>query len=424
MDYSYNGSESIKSVGDVPSLSDRVLRLLHEIRDDISEQNAVRYKNMNPKYRHHYEVIQESEEDMFMASLICKVDVDVQKILICEMDIGCSKTLQFATQVHVNLHKDYGVPRNLLSNSCMIDSSRIFQTGRSPFPLLDMFVESVGSLGNISVIYVVDLRRAGYYQKCHDPNCRGYRSPLRPVPEEIVPDTTIFFEGVKRHEIYEHNVDNKTIDIVDSCLKDGWWFEAVKFAEKVEKKTLDFDSSLYIIASNPFALRETVVEVPNVSWEDIGGLDNVKRELQELLPMNVKKILLVSRHPELLTMWFGKREANVRELFDKARGSAPCVLFFDELDYIATQRGSNSGDAGGAVDRVLNQLLTEMDGMSTKKTVFIIGAINRLDIIDPELLRPGRLVMPQEITNTSATATAYDPFATSAGGADEDDLYS
>ncbi|WOG86485.1 hypothetical protein DCAR_0205694 [Daucus carota subsp. sativus] len=84
-----------------------------------------------------------SEEDMFMASLICKVDVDVQKILICEMDIGCSNTLQFATQVHVNFHKDYGVPRNLLSNSCIIDSSRIFQTGRSLFPLLDITIINI-----------------------------------------------------------------------------------------------------------------------------------------------------------------------------------------------------------------------------------------------------------------------------------------
>jgi SpoVK/Ycf46/Vps4 family AAA+-type ATPase len=74
--------------------------------------------------------------------------------------------------------------------------------------------------------------------------------------------------------------------------------------------------------------------------------------------------------PELLTMWFGESEANVRDLFDKARQSAPCVLFFDELDSIATQRGGSSGgDAGGAGDRVLNQMLTEMDGINSKKTV-------------------------------------------------------
>ncbi|KAI9174455.1 hypothetical protein LWI28_017538 [Acer negundo] len=182
-------------------------------------------------------------------------------------------------------------------------------------------------------------------------------------------------------------------------------------------------------SSNPSALRETVVEVPNVSWTDIGGLENVKRELQETVqypvehpekfekfgmspskgvlfygPPGCGKTLLAKaianecqanfisvKGPELLTMWFGESEANVREIFDKARQSAPCVLFFDELDSIATQRGGSVGDAGGAADRVLNQLLTEMDGMTAKKTVFIIGATNRPDIIDPALLRPGRL---------------------------------
>ena len=181
--------------------------------------------------------------------------------------------------------------------------------------------------------------------------------------------------------------------------------------------------------SNPSALRETVVEVPNVSWDDIGGLEKVKEELQETVqypvefpekfekfgmspskgvlfygPPGCGKTLLAKaianecqanfisvKGPELLTMWFGESESNVREIFDKARASAPCVLFFDELDSIAVQRGGSSGDAGGAADRVLNQLLTEMDGVGSKKTVFIIGATNRPDIIDPALLRPGRL---------------------------------
>ncbi|CAD7704442.1 unnamed protein product, partial [Ostreobium quekettii] len=182
-------------------------------------------------------------------------------------------------------------------------------------------------------------------------------------------------------------------------------------------------------STNPSALRETVVEVPNISWEDIGGLEDVKRELQEIVqypvehpekfekygmspskgvlfygPPGCGKTLLAKaianecqanfisvKGPEMLTMWFGESEANVREIFDKARQAAPCVLFFDELDSIAVQRGNSAGDAGGAGDRVLNQLLTEMDGMTSKKTVFIIGATNRPEIIDPALLRPGRL---------------------------------
>ncbi|KAI3867002.1 hypothetical protein MKX03_022045 [Papaver bracteatum] len=181
--------------------------------------------------------------------------------------------------------------------------------------------------------------------------------------------------------------------------------------------------------TNPSTLRETSVEVPKVSWEDIGGLDTVKRELQETVqypveypemfkkfgmspskgvllygPPGCGKTLLARaianecqanfisiKGPELLTMWFGESEANVRGIFDKARQSAPCILFFDELDSIATQRGNSVGDAGDAGDRVLNQLLTEMDGVNAKKTVFIIGATNRPDVIDPALLRPGRL---------------------------------
>ncbi|XP_048439785.1 cell division cycle protein 48 homolog [Pyrus x bretschneideri] len=145
--------------------------------------------------------------------------------------------------------------------------------------------------------------------------------------------------------------------------------------------------------SNPAALRETVVEVPNVSWEDIGGLETVKKELQETVQYPVKhsEKFGIIKGPELLTMWFGESEANVHEIFDKARGFATCILFCDELDSIATQRGSSVGDAGGAADRVLNKLLTEMDGISAKKTVFIIGATNRPDIIDPALLRPGHL---------------------------------
>merc|ERR1719357_2315662 len=182
-------------------------------------------------------------------------------------------------------------------------------------------------------------------------------------------------------------------------------------------------------ATNPSALRETIVEVPNITWDDIGGLESVKRELQELVqypvehpekflqfgmqpsrgvlfygPPGCGKTLLAKaianecqanfisiKGPELLTMWFGESEANVREIFDKARQAAPCVLFFDELDSIAKARGGNVGDGGGAADRVINQILTEMDGMSSKKNVFIIGATNRPDIIDPAILRPGRL---------------------------------
>jgi len=201
-------------------------------------------------------------------------------------------------------------------------------------------------------------------------------------------------------------------------------------AEVLDSMAVSQENFRYALGvSNPSSLRETTVEVPNITWADIGGLVDVKNELRELVqypvehpekfekfgmspskgvlfygPPGCGKTLLAKavanecqanfisiKGPELLTMWFGESEANVREIFDKARSASPCVLFFDELDSIAQQRGGNSGDGGGAGDRVMNQLLTEMDGMGSKKNVFIIGATNRPDIIDTALMRPGRL---------------------------------
>mmetsp|Transcript_22332 Transcript_22332/g.30843 ORF Transcript_22332/g.30843 Transcript_22332/m.30843 type:complete len:244 (+) Transcript_22332:3-734(+) len=90
-------------------------------------------------------------------------------------------------------------------------------------------------------------------------------------------------------------------------------------------------------------------------------------------------------------MWFGESEANVRDLFDKARSAAPCILFFDEMDSIAKARGSGGAGSSDAGDRVINQILTEIDGVGARKAVFIIGATNRPDILDNAVTRPGRL---------------------------------
>ncbi len=95
--------------------------------------------------------------------------------------------------------------------------------------------------------------------------------------------------------------------------------------------------------------------------------------------------------PELLTQWFGESEANVRELFDKARAASPCILMFDEMDSIAKARGSGGAGSSEAGDRVINQILTEIDGVGARKNVFVIGATNRPDILDPAVIRPGRL---------------------------------
>lgn len=201
-------------------------------------------------------------------------------------------------------------------------------------------------------------------------------------------------------------------------------------AEVLDSLGVTMDNFRFALGnSNPSALRETVVESVNVTWDDIGGLDDIKEELKETVeypvlhpdqytkfglspskgvlfygPPGTGKTLLAKavatevsanfisvKGPELLSMWYGESESNIRDIFDKARAAAPTVVFLDELDSIAKARGGSLGDAGGASDRVVNQLLTEMDGMNAKKNVFVIGATNRPDQIDPAILRPGRL---------------------------------
>ncbi len=205
--------------------------------------------------------------------------------------------------------------------------------------------------------------------------------------------------------------------------------------DKVDKMILDsilveekhFEHALAVV--HPSSLRESQVEVPDVHWEDVGGLEDVKRELHETVqypvehadkyvkfgmspskgvlfygPPGCGKTLLAKaianecganfisiKGPELLTQWFGESEANVRELFDKARAASPCILMFDEMDSIAKARGSGGAGSSEAGDRVINQILTEIDGVGARKNVFVIGATNRPDILDPAVIRPGRL---------------------------------
>ncbi|MFC6724363.1 AAA family ATPase, partial [Halobium palmae] len=178
----------------------------------------------------------------------------------------------------------------------------------------------------------------------------------------------------------------------------------------------------------PSALREVFVEVPNVVWEDVGGLDDTKERLRETIqwpldypevfqamdmdaakgvlmygPPGTGKTLLAKavanesesnfisvKGPELLNKFVGESEKGVREIFKKARQNAPTVIFFDEIDAIATERGRNSGDSGVS-ERVVSQLLTELDGLESLEDVVVIATTNRPDLIDSALLRPGRL---------------------------------
>jgi len=207
----------------------------------------------------------------------------------------------------------------------------------------------------------------------------------------------------------------------------------IKADEEIPKETLkkmiiqksDFKEALKEI--QPSALREVLVQVPDIKWDDIGGLENAKQELREAVewplkypesfdkfgvtpprgvliygPPGTGKTLLAKavaneskanfiavKGPELLSKWVGESEKGVREVFRKARQTAPTVIFFDEIDSIASARSGSSTDSG-VTQRVVNQLLTEIDGLEELQDVAVIAATNRVDIMDPALLRPGR----------------------------------
>ncbi|MBS3087711.1 CDC48 family AAA ATPase [Candidatus Pacearchaeota archaeon] len=188
----------------------------------------------------------------------------------------------------------------------------------------------------------------------------------------------------------------------------------------------DFEEALRVV--RPSAMREVLVETPNTKWADIGGVDEVKRDLREAVewplkfpdafsrmgitppkgvllygPPGTGKTLLAKavaneseanfiqiKGPSLLSMWVGKSEEGVRKIFERARQVSPCIVFFDEIDSLAGKRGTGMSGGSKVTENVLNQLLAEMDGIEDLTNVIVIGATNRPDILDPALLRPGR----------------------------------
>jgi transitional endoplasmic reticulum ATPase len=211
--------------------------------------------------------------------------------------------------------------------------------------------------------------------------------------------------------------------------------EDEKLAPEVLDKLIitmnDFEGAIKDVM--PSAMREVYLESPDVSWKDIGGLEEVKRELQEAVewpmrypdmykklghaipkgillhgPSGTGKTMLAKavateseanfigvKGPELMSKWVGESEKGIREIFRKARQAAPCVIFFDEIDSIAPTRGGGAGMDGGmgintSTERMVSQLLTELDGIQELQGVVVLAATNRVDMIDMALIRPGR----------------------------------
>ncbi|XP_037475701.1 DNA-directed primase/polymerase protein-like [Triticum dicoccoides] len=218
-----------------------------------------------------------NDKELFLESLICRLDDDCDKLLICKLDLECKKALHFDTEASVT---------RIQVKNCRVaidtyrsDFPQAYTYGRSPFPALDGFIESIASFGSVSgkircwywfsqdglmiysmsrsrycehigrehksnhVMYIVDFQRAAYYQKCYDPDCRGYRSPLRAVPLDVIPELTTSIAGSARRDyqgnVVEFNMEGGGND-ANSVMGSGeeedpdWWEEAVKFADSVE----------------------------------------------------------------------------------------------------------------------------------------------------------------------------------------------
>ena len=206
--------------------------------------------------------------------------------------------------------------------------------------------------------------------------------------------------------------------------------------QKIKVTEEDFRDALKEV--KPSALREVLVEIPNVTWDDVGGLDDLKEELRETVEWPIKhkeafdyvdveapkgvllygppgtgKTLIAKalakttesnfisiKGPELLSKWVGESEKGVREIFRKARQAAPCIIFFDEIDAFAPRR--SGGDSSHVSESVVSQILTEIDGLEELHNVLIVGATNRLDIVDDALLRPGRFDRIIRVPNPDA----------------------
>ena len=212
--------------------------------------------------------------------------------------------------------------------------------------------------------------------------------------------------------------------------------------QKIEISNDDFREALKEV--RPSALREVQVQIPDVNWDDVGGLDELKDELREAVEWPVKhkeaydyvdveapkgvllygppgtgKTLIAKalakmtesnfisiKGPELLSKWVGESEKGVREIFRKARQAAPCIIFLDEVDALVPRRGSGSSDSH-VTENIVSQILTEIDGLEELHNVLIIGATNRLDIVDEALLRPGRFDRIIEVGNPDSKSRKH-----------------
>ncbi|BAY90510.1 MULTISPECIES: AAA family ATPase [unclassified Tolypothrix] len=281
------------------------------------------------------------------------------------------------------------------------------------------------------------LRRPGRFDRevqFRIPDCNGRKEILQILTRAMPLDGTVDLDFIAERAVGFVGADLKAV-----CQKAAYTAlrrHVPSIEEKVpENMTVNQSDFLQALKEiKPAVLRSVEVEVPHIAWEDIGGLESIKQTLRESVegallypelylqtkalapkgillwgPPGTGKTLLAKavasqaranfigvNGPELLSRWVGASEQAVRELFAKARQADPCVVFIDEIDTLAPARGSYNGDSGVS-DRVVGQLLTELDGLQVGTTILVIGATNRPDALDPALLRAGRLDLQMKV---------------------------
>ena len=303
-------------------------------------------------------------------------------------------------------------------------------------------MKNVVVVGTTNRINAIDhaLRRGGRFEceihigvpdstgRKHILDIHARRMPLAPnVGSERIAEMTSGFTGADIASLCREAAFNA---LRRSFSADAFASGHVAATDGLQVHRSDFDQALRTI--RPSAMKEFIIEIPRVTWDDIGGLEYAKQLLIENIsyaitkrsafekagvkpasgillygPPGTGKTLLAQavacecganfiavKAPEIRSKWIGESEEKVRFLFARARLASPCVIFFDEIDALVPHRGR---DVTGVADTIINQLLAEMDGFESGKDVFIIGATNRIDLLDPAILRPGRFDYSIEI---------------------------
>lgn len=347
------------------------------------------------------------------------LDVHTRGMPLEHKDIGAYKTILLKKLENKNINYNENKIKEIINVIYELDKKNQLKETISKEKNLNEFLLDFSIPNNIiseiSKLYDLGILDLDYFNKVEE---RGNN-----FMKERVADLTHGFTGADL-EVLVKEAAMKALKVYIPKLIETENTIDTKVLDSIKVKQVHFDDALHHV--EPSAMREVLIKKPNIHWTEIGGLDTAKRDLKEMVEMPLRepetfkevgikapkgvlltgppgtgKTLLAKavateseanfisvKGPELISKWVGESEKAIMEIFKKAKQVAPTVIFFDEFDSIATMRG---GMSNGVNDKVVNQLLTELDGVEELNGVSIIAATNRADLIDEALKRPGRL---------------------------------